>query len=462
MNAKPRLKLTTDGLINLISGLGTASDKRFGNTFQYDTNFFNYPELEAAYTTNWLARRIVEAPIEDATREWRTFNHEKVNEIEEEEKRIKLQTVIQDAFKWGGLYGGAVILMITDQDLAEPMDYKRLNRGSLKRLIDIDRKYLSAFDFNYTNPSDPNFLLPNYYSVYGGGQRIHHTHVVRIPGARLPHSLRQMNGGWDDSQLRRCMEDIKDAVSTKGGIASLIQEANVDVVTREGLSDELATDFGTEAVLKRYKAAALLKSINRMLLLDGTETYDRKGANFGGLGQILGNLMEWVAGAAGIPMTRLFGVQSKGLGDSGEGDMKSYYDNIRGKQESDYRHVLEKIDKVMIRSALGDYPDKCEFEFNPLSQPSDTELAQQELAFAQADDIRLQQKVVKPSQIMRRLQSGSLYTITDEDIQKMEGYEKSEELYGADDPFAKADTDESAGGDVDPEKGAADKSKQPG
>jgi hypothetical protein len=147
------------------------------------------------------------------------------------------------------------------------------------------------------------------------------------------------------------------------------------------------------------------------------------------------------------------------MGDSGEGDMKSYYDSTRGKQESDYSPVLDQLDKVMIRSALGEYPDKCEFEFNPLSQPSDTELAQQELAFAQADDIRLQQRAVKVSHIMRRLQGGNLYSITDEDIEKMEEYERSEELYGADDPFAKPDADESAGGEVDPEKGEAGQAK---
>lgn len=455
---KPRVRVTADGLVNLVTGLGTQQyDKRFSNQFQYDTNFFNYPELEAAYTTSWLARAIVDVPVEDATREWRVFNCEQASDIQAEEKRLKLQTVIQDAFKWGGLYGGAIILMITDQNLEKPLDVRRIKRGGLKQLIDIDRKYLSAYDYNYTDPTNPNFLLPNYYSIYGGALRIHHTHVIRIPGAKLPRALKQMNAGWDDSQLRRCMEDIKDAISTKSGIASLIQEANVDVITRDGLANELATDFGTDAVTKRYQLASLLKSINRMLLLDGEEEYERKGANFGGLGQVLATLMEWVSGAAGIPMTRLFGIQSKGIGDSGEGDMKNYNNTIRSKQESDYRQVLEQVDQVLIRSAVGDIPEKCEFEFNPLSQPSDTELAQQELAFAQADDLRLNQGVVKHSQVMRKLQSSGQYSITDEDIEKMEQNEQDEELFGADNPFGAPDPDESAGGEGDPEEGASGK-----
>jgi hypothetical protein len=125
-------------------------------------------------------------------------------------------------------------------------------------------------------------------------------------------------------------------------------------------------------------------------------------------------------------MTRLFGVQSKGLGDSGKGDLTNYYNAIRSKQESDYRQFLEAIDKVLIPSALGSMPDDCEFDWNPLSQPSDAELAQQQLAFAQSDDIRLQQGVVKRSQLMRKLSEQGVYVISEEDIKQAEADEKAE------------------------------------
>lgn len=54
-------------------------------------------------------------------------------------------------------------------------------------------------------------------TVNGGQQKIHFSHFVRAPGAALPMRLRMINGGWDDSRLRRCLEDVKDAVAAKGG-----------------------------------------------------------------------------------------------------------------------------------------------------------------------------------------------------------------------------------------------------
>lgn len=432
-DTKPRLRYssdgtmiaTNDGLKNVISGMGTERDRRTHSQFAYGS-VNDIAELEAAYSTNWIARAVIDAPVNDATREWRNFSIDECSEIRKAENALNLQGVTQEAFKWAGLYGGAGVLLITDQAFDKPLDHKRIKKGSLKRLLVLDRMLITGQDYNVSNPMAENYLLPNYYLVNGGSQQIHHSHFVRAPGAKLPLRMRMINQGWDDSQLRRCMEDIKDAVSAKSGVASLIQEANVDIITKEGLSDALSSGDMDQAVASRYQMFGMMKSMFRLGLLDSSETFDRKAASFGGLGEILSTLMEWVSGAAEIPMTRLFGVQSKGMGDSGQGDLNNYYNAIRGKQESDYRQFLEAIDKVLIPSAMGAMPDDCEFDWNPLSQPSDTELAQQQLAFAQSDDIRLAQGVVKRSQLMRKLSERGVYAISDEDIDQAEADEKAE------------------------------------
>jgi hypothetical protein len=125
-------------------------------------------------------------------------------------------------------------------------------------------------------------------------------------------------------------------------------------------------------------------------------------------------------------MTRLFGVQAKGLGDSGAGDMNNYNNNIRGQQTTKYKPFLNKLDAVWIRSTLGVMPDGYDFEFSPLAQPSDSELHDQRLADAQADDIRLQQKVIKPSQVARKLMDQGLYGIDESDITRIEDDESAD------------------------------------
>lgn len=81
---KPRYKLTTDGLVNVVSGLGTAKGKRGHSRFVL-SGMFGYQELEAAYQTNWIARQIVDIPADDMTREWRTIKCQDADIIRQEE-----------------------------------------------------------------------------------------------------------------------------------------------------------------------------------------------------------------------------------------------------------------------------------------------------------------------------------------------------------------------------------------
>ena len=422
---KPRIRVSNDGLANMMTGMGTERDRRTFNRFIFNM-LQDFSELEAAYIDNWIARDIIDIPVDDSTREWREFASDDATAIREAEKFYGVQAVTQDAFKWAGVYGGAGALMITDQPFDKPLRVKKIKKGSLKRLLVLDRMFINGQAFNVTNPLAENYMLPDYFVVNGGSQRIHYSHFVKAPGAPLPMRLRMINGGWDDSRLRRCLEDVKDAVSAKGGVAALIQEANIDVINRENLANDLAAGDMDDVIAQRYNIFGMMKSLYRLALLDKTEEFDRKQISFGGLGEILSVLMEWTAGAAGIPMTRLFGVQSKGLGDSGQGDMNNYYNTIRGGQESKYRPFLKRIDEVLIRSTLGAMPDGLDFEFAPLSQPTDTELSAQRLADAQADELRLQQGVVRKSQVARKLMEQGVYGLKESDIANLESDEKAE------------------------------------
>lgn len=424
---KPRLRpdkaggfsmVTRDGLVNLYTGLGTGRDSRTGASFQFGT-YQDFVQYEAAYSENWIARDIIDIPVDDATREWREFQHQNADLIMAEEKRLCIQQRFQEGIKWARLYGGAVMVMLTDQDLSKPLNINQVKKGSLKAIRVIDRMYISGQDWNYTDILAENYMLPNYYLLYGGATRIHYSHLVRLPGAMLPMRLRQLNGMWDDSEMRRCLEDLRDVVESKGGIAKLIQTANVDTVTVEGLKSALAAGDTEKSTIDRFKIFNLMKSAHSLALLDSKEVFDRKGVTFGGLGDILTVLMTWISGAAHIPMTRLWGVQAKGLGNSGEGDMNNYYNGLRGKQEGPYRQVLERLDQVLVRSALGEFPADYEFQWRPLDQPDGLELAQTRNANAQADDIRIAQGV--PAYlVMQKLNASGEFDIPEEEIKHME------------------------------------------
>jgi len=418
---KPRYKLTLDGLVNVVSGLGTGKGKRTHSHFRYD-GLMDWQQWQAAYETNWIARQIVDIPADDATREWRTIKCKQADDIRQEEDRLDVQACVNEALSWARLYGGAVILPLTNQDLERPFQPQIVGKGGVQRLMVFDRWDLIPQSINTWDVLAENYLQPEYYILYQGSQRIHWTHFIKFVGAKLPRRQRVLLQGWGDSELRKCLEDIKDTVSAKDGIAELMQSANVDVITRQGLSEELTTDQEGK-IIERYTLFDQMKSIINTALLDGDEKLDRLTLNMSGIAPVLETFMVWISGAAQIPCTRLFGRSPAGLNATGEGDLNNYYDSIRSKQTSQLDRPMAKLDAIMVRSALGTMPADYNYDWNRLTQPNCKDEAEAQKTEAETDQIYLDAGVVGRAQVMRKLEAKEAYQYQEGEIEKIEASE---------------------------------------
>lgn len=432
-----------DTLTNIMSGLNTSSDPRTHNQF----NFLNYglhnedylynqaTHLYAAYRSSWLARQIVNIPAKDMTRNWRTFKCEGAEDIMRHEKLHQVRRKVANLLSASRLAGGAAGVMLIDgQDLAEPLDVTRVKKGGFLNMQVFDRYELTAGNENVTSPLADNFLMPEYYDIANTETRIHHSNIVLMNGETLPRQLARLQSGWGDSALRKCMEDLTDVLASRSGLAALLQKANADILKTDGLKSAVTSEMENQ-VQTRLQLFKMGLSNHNLGVLDVTEDLIRQGVSFGGLADVLNQLMVWTAGAADIPMTRLFNEQSKGFGDSGAGDQKNYYDGLSGEQEDRLRPALECLDEVLVRSALGYMPDDCDFEFNPLYQASGIEQAQERLAESQADMQDLEAGVATVSQVQKRRQASDIYQYDDDKIEKLETFEDEqfESMIGGDD-----------------------------
>lgn len=410
-----------DGLVNVVSGLGTSKSKRSHGKWQYD--YTDWGTLDQMYQSNWIARAIVDEWAADMTREWRAIKFDRAEEVEAEEQRLSLQQHVQDAIAWARLYGGAGIVMITNQDLEQPLDVNRIKKGELEKLLVFDRHDLTPYgNINTWDMLAPNYMRPEFFTVAGGSQRIHHSHIAFFNGAKLPKRQERVNQGWGDSELRRCLEEINDTISAKGGIAELMMEANIDVITRDGLTEELTTDQD-DAIIKRYEMFSQMKSIVNMALLDGEEKLERQTLSLTGVADVLETLMIWIAGAARMPLTKIFGTSAKGMSATGEGDRTNYYDAIRSQQLGPLCMSMRTIDEVLVRSAIGSFPDAYDYVWNPLAQLDGVQVAQAQLLTMQKHQLALQNNVATRSQVMRNLQSSEEYQYDDDVLAELEDLE---------------------------------------
>lgn len=94
----------------------------------------------------------------------------------------------------------------------------------------------------------------------------------------------------------------------------------------------------------------------------------------GGFHEIANFSAQLIASVSRIPATKLLGYSPLGLNNTGEYDLKTYYDVIEGYQKTYLKPVIIDIAQKVLWS-LG-YPYELDFTFTPLAQESNLERAQ--------------------------------------------------------------------------------------
>jgi phage-related protein (TIGR01555 family) len=380
--------LTSDTLVNLVSGLGTTKDKVGGTTYGFV--YLDKPQIDAAYRGDWIARKIVDIPAFDETREWRDWqaDEKQIEALEAEESRLGLQHKVTRARKLARLYGGAALYIGTnDAQPSEPLDINRIGKGAFQYLHVFTRHEIIAGELEQ-DPLSPLFGEPKMYSLAGKTAMvdIHPSRVVRFIGAELPDRM-LINDGWGDSILQAVNDAVKHAGIAAAAIAALLQEAKVDVIKVPRFMEQLATADFSARMLQRFSLANMGKSIVNAILLDAEEEWSQKTVSFTNLPEVLNTYLQVASGAADIPATRLLGQTPGGLQSTGESDIRNYYDRISAGQNLDLRPTISRLDEVLIRSALGSRPPEVHYKWAPLWQMTETESA--EVAFKKAQATKI-------------------------------------------------------------------------
>ena len=105
-----------DTFQNLVSGLGSSKDKSVHT--RYVMNLLGKDQLDIAYRADWVARKVVDAPPFDMTREWRGWRAEdkQIEKLIAEEDRLGLRWKVKRALVRGRLYGGGLLVMGVGND----------------------------------------------------------------------------------------------------------------------------------------------------------------------------------------------------------------------------------------------------------------------------------------------------------------------------------------------------------
>lgn len=388
----------SDGLANIVSGAGTSADKRMYGAYCMRT--LTTQEIEASYRSSWIMRKIVDLPAFDMVRAWRDWQTENddIEKLEAEEKRLQIRQKVLAALILGRLGGGAMVLGPKGgSNPALPLNTRAIGLGGLEYVHVMSRHELTLGEI-VTDPASPLFGQPEFFEIRNSGKlnvKLHPSRLIIFKGLPVPKMMNTATEDWfwGDAVAQSVMDAVKNADSAQNGFASLIEEAKLDIYKIPGLTAMASTAEYEQRLSRRMQTTALFKSQFNALLIDAGENgsngeeWETRQVNWAGVPELQKAFLSFVAGAADIPATRLLGKSPDGMNATGASDENAYFGMISSKQENDLRPLLEKLDEVLVPSALGSFPEDLWWKFAPLRET--TEKEQADIAKVKADVVKI-------------------------------------------------------------------------
>lgn len=399
----------SNSVANRFSGLGGLGDKGAAARPQGRPDLA-LAELEILFRQNGYARKAITlVPREVCRAGWRVNDSTDQQDVMRDfDRRVQTRARVRSAWSFARTFGGAVILMVTDEvltaaDLAKPLDPKRIRRVVALQVYDRFEAVAESWE---NDPTKIGYGRPNLWIitprmannaiVVPGEQKpltfakVHASRCLYFGGAETTHNQRFRNAGHDDSILESCWESVrnKDQIDASG--AFIAQELMVPWLKVADLEAK-ATGSEADSFTARMRALTRGRSVlNTVLLLEGEE-WGRDKASVAGYKELSEAAAETMSSHTGIPVTVLMGRAPSGLNTDGASGRDTFTKLCAAERDEHAHEPLCQLYAVAYASKEGPtkgvVPASWDLEWLPLDEPSASEVATTRKTQAETDAI---------------------------------------------------------------------------
>lgn len=428
-----------DGWTNFAKGINVKGRDASASTDFLSGEILVDEQLTDIYAQDGLGSRIVDTYPNEMTKNWFQIEGDTENTVLNYLSKLQAKKKYNTALKWAYLYGGGFLVLDID-DGASFKDFFGINGVSifrssslkLKKPVNINNiktiKKMWSFDrsdiinIQYYKFGD-KFGTPEFYTFrtlnFGNtidSFTIHESRVVELIGEDIPNNIKRdfqhQYRGFGLPFLQKIYNQLKATGIGFQSVSQILHEFIIGIMEITNLQDLMAA--GQESlVLRRMDLINLTKSMVNSIIVDTNENFTRDTANVSGLDKLLEKLMQYLSGATGIPVSRLFGRSAAGLNATGKNEQQDFNDEVRTRQETQLEPGLRKIiDYIAVAKdfkgniKVGEY----EIKFNPLEISSEKEVAEIKKMTAETDNIYIQSQVLTSEEVAISRFGGDSYS----------------------------------------------------
>lgn len=398
-----------------------ALDESFADAYRYASHVYDcierfpgYPTL-VAYTQQAEYRMLSEKTAMAMVRKWIKIRSKGDNDkskliktIEDEMGRLNVRELFAEAAKLDGFMGRAQLFIdLGEQDnqaiLEMPLfEDASVLKGKLRKFKIVEAMYTYPNGYDAANPLSDSYFAPKTWFVMG--KQVHSSRLLTFVGRPVPDMLKPSYnfGGLSMSQLAKPY--VENWIKTRSSVGKLLRNFSTSVI-KTNMADVLAGGDG-EDFLSRAQLYADMRDNQDLMALDkDTEEFEQVNTPLGTVDALQAQAQEHMASVASMPLSILLGITPTGLNASTDGEIRTFYDHIADMQNVLFRHNLERVIRIIQLSKVGEFDDDITFDFVPLWDQDEGELATNRKADAETADTYVTMGAISPAEVRHRLAS---------------------------------------------------------
>ena len=328
--------------------------------------------------------------------------------------KFKVQALFRGAAELDGFFGRGQIYIDVNTPRGrvpardEPDELKsllmltpaKIARDSLRGFTLVEPMWTYPTQYNSIDPLAPSYYKPTAWFVMG--KTVHASRLLMFASRPVPDILKASYnfGGVSLSQLAE--PAVNNWLRTRDSVSDMIHSFSLSGI-KTNLGTALAGGDG-QSMFDRADLFNQTRDNRGLLLIDQeTEEFFQFNVPLSGLGELQSQAQEQPAAVANIPLVYLLGITPSGLNATSEGEIEVFESYIHTMQETLFREPLRTVFDVIQLSEFGVIDPDITFEFVPLSQMDEEQLANIAKVKAETDAVLIGAGVLMPDDSRDRL-----------------------------------------------------------
>lgn len=378
--SKQKRELVTNAFTEAILGFNPGTGSPFDTTqlSQVNTLFKNNrwylvsnmrQVLSEIYVEHGLIQTVVDVPVDDGLRGGVDIKTKQLSENQIEQIRTIMEKendigVVGQGLKWNRLFGGAGVMIWTNQDPMKPLNVQAIDKSTPLEFKAVDMWEL-FWDQQNTEGYDAGLEseLFEFYSYYS--KKIHKSRVMKMKGLIAPSFIRPRLRGWGFSIIESFIRSINQYLKANDLVFEVLDEFKIDVYKMKNLASTLLLSGGTELVRRRIQTMNANKNYQNAVTMDAEDDYVQKELTFAGLAETMHGIRLQIASDLRMPLTKIFGISATGF-NSGEDDIENYNSMVESQIRQKCKFDILKIIELRCQKEFGFIPDDLSITFKSL------------------------------------------------------------------------------------------------